>query len=220
MSGQGEHGVAVNMIRPHMRDIPQFAFPEGFRIRTMRGDESALWTDIHRDSEELFEIADDLFMDQFGDDLPATQERCFFIVEKRGNRQRQPPMNADAPRRPSAVSNGSRAAGKAEDDHAVGTISAWYSRDFRGSDHGRIHWVAVRPAYGRRGLAKAGMSHAMSRLAERHERCWLSTNTLRLPAIRMYLDFGFRPDRGAEGALPAWREVRSALDHPRLADVE
>ena len=102
MSGRGRHrakrGTSVNMIRPHMRDIPQFAFPEGFGIRTMRGDESALWTDVHRDSEDLFEIADDLFMDEFGDDLPATQERCYFIVEKRDNRQRQPPMNADARR--------------------------------------------------------------------------------------------------------------------------
>jgi ribosomal protein S18 acetylase RimI-like enzyme len=113
-----------------------------------------------------------------------------------------------------------RRAGRVVVGHAVGTISAWYSRDFKGEDYGRIHWVAVRPAYRRRGLAKAGMSHAMNRLAERHERCWLSTNTLKLPAIRMYLDFGFRPDRGAQGALPAWREVRSALDHPGLADVE
>jgi ribosomal protein S18 acetylase RimI-like enzyme len=98
-------------------------------------------------------------------------------------------------------------------------ISAWYSREFRGEDHGRIHWLAVRPAYRRRGLARAALSHAMNRLAEWHDRCWLDTQAHRLPAIRLYLDFGFRPDLEPEGALEAWRRIRAALDHPGLADV-
>jgi len=99
---------------------------------------------------------------------------------------------------------------------AAGTISAWYDRDFRGRDYGRIHWVAVRPAYQRRGLAKAGLSFAMNRLAEWHERAVLTTQTARLAAIRLYLDFGFVPDLVPSGAVEAWREVRTKLDHPVL----
>ena len=61
-SERGPAGLPVNMVRPHMCDIPQFAFPEGFDIRTMHGDESAVWTEVQRDSEPFGPIAADLFM--------------------------------------------------------------------------------------------------------------------------------------------------------------
>ena len=99
---------------------------------------------------------------------------------------------------------------------AVGTISGWYSRDFRGQDWGRIHWVAVRPSQRGKGLARAGMTYAMNRLAEWHERAWLLTSTTRLPAIRIYLDFGFEPDMQTEADAVAWRQVAAELDHPTL----
>ena len=104
-------------------------------------------------------------------------------------------------------------------DVAVGTISAWYARDFKGQDYGAIHWVAVRPAYQERGLGKAGMSYALTQLARWHKRAMLNTQTKRLSAIKVYLDFGFRPDLEREGAMAAWRIVKAQLDHPGLDDV-
>ncbi len=103
---------------------------------------------------------------------------------------------------------------------AVGTISAWYSRDFKGRDHGRIHWVATRRAYQRRGLGRAGLSYGLNRLAEWHERAYLTTQTQRLPAIKMYLDFGFLPDLEQPNAGVAWRSVREALKHPALEELD
>ncbi len=103
---------------------------------------------------------------------------------------------------------------------AVATISAWYSRDFKGQDWGRVHWVATRPAYRRRGLAKAGLSYTLNRLAEWHERACLDTSTRRIPAIKMYLDFGFVPDLDQPNAREAWRQVREALDHPALEGLD
>lgn len=105
-------------------------------------------------------------------------------------------------------------------DVAVGTISAWYSRDFMGRDYGRIHWVATRPACQRKGLGKAGLTYAMNRLAEWHDRCYLDTATARTPAIKMYLDYGFRPHVDAAGAREAWGRVREELDHPALESLE
>jgi ribosomal protein S18 acetylase RimI-like enzyme len=99
---------------------------------------------------------------------------------------------------------------------AVGTISAWYSRDFKGRDHGQIHWFAIRRAYQGKGLGRAALSYAMKRLAERHERCCLFTQTARLAAIKLYLDFGFEPDVEPPGALEAWLEVRESLKHAGL----
>ncbi|MHC4715357.1 MAG: GNAT family N-acetyltransferase [Planctomycetota bacterium] len=102
---------------------------------------------------------------------------------------------------------------------AVGTISAWYDRDCRGLDHGRVHWVATRPAYQRRGLARAGLSHTLKQLAQWHQRAYLTTQTGRLGAIRLYLDFGFVPDLDLPGAAEAWRDVAGELDHPALESL-
>jgi GNAT superfamily N-acetyltransferase len=177
----------VNMLREHMRDIPEVPFPEGFSIRPMRAGEGALWTDVQRDAEEMFAVDDGLFEREFGDDLPATERRCFFVVESKGA--------------------------------AVGTASAWYSRDFRGANWGRIHWVAIRRAYRRRGLARAAVSHALRYLARHHERAWLATSTSRLGAIRIYLDIGFIPDLAPGNARAAWRKIAAAIDHPALAGL-
>jgi len=99
---------------------------------------------------------------------------------------------------------------------AVGTISAWYERDYKGQDYGQIHWLAVRPAYRRRGLAKAALSFALNKLAQWHERCFLDSSTERLPALKLYLDFGFVPDLSKEQAVENWRGVKDKLEHPTL----
>jgi GNAT superfamily N-acetyltransferase len=93
------------------------------------------------------------------------------------------------------------------DGAAVGAVSAWYDRDFRGDDAGRIHWLAVRPAWRRRGLARAVLSFALKQLAQWHTRAYLTTGTDRLPAVKLYLDAGFRPDMSAPDAEKAWSKV-------------
>lgn len=103
-----------------------------------------------------------------------------------------------------------------EAGEAVGTVSAWYTRDDGGRNDGRIHWLAVRPAYQGRGLGKAALAWALKRLAKWHARGHLVTQTRRLRAIRLYLDFGFVPDLGLPGAREAWQTVRAQLDHPAL----
>lgn len=98
----------------------------------------------------------------------------------------------------------------------VGVISSWYDRDFKGQDSGQIHWVAIRPACRRKGLGKSALSYALNQLSQWHERCHLGTQTPRLPAINMYLNFGFVPDLDAPGAAGKWRGVRDKLKHPAL----
>jgi GNAT superfamily N-acetyltransferase len=60
---------------------------------------------------------------------------------------------------------------------AVGTISAWYNRDFKGGEWGQLHWVALRRAYQGKGLARPMLSHALTQMAQWHERAFLGTST-------------------------------------------
>ncbi len=181
-------GWGVTMLRPHMDDIPQIPFPEGFRARTMRSDDGGLWADIWRDAEEYGPIQPELFQSEFGDDAAALGWRGFIIEDRRGI--------------------------------AVATITAWYNRRFRGEDYGQIHWVAVRREAWGRGLGKAMMTHALNAMAQWHQRAFLGTQTNRLAAIKVYLDFGFVPDLEPEGAREAWREVQVQLAHPVLAALD
>ena len=109
-----------------------------------------------------------------------------------------------------------------EDERGVGiaTITSWYNRTYKGEDYGQIHWVAVRKAYWNRGLGKAMMTHALNRMAEWHDKAFLGTQSKRLPAIKIYLDFGFVPDLDHPFAREAWREVKAELNHPVLAAMD
>ena len=99
---------------------------------------------------------------------------------------------------------------------AVGTISAWYVRDFRNEDYGLVHWVAVRPAYHNKGIGKAALSYALNQMAQWHDKAYLNTSIERIPAIKLYLDFGFLPDLDSPHALEKWRKLKENLKHPVL----
>jgi GNAT superfamily N-acetyltransferase len=103
---------------------------------------------------------------------------------------------------------------------AAGTVSAWYDRDRDGEDYGLIHWIAIRPAYQGLGLGKAALVFALRRLAEHHERCALATQSRRIVAIKMYLDYGFVPDLTRTGAIDSWRAVKAQLTHPVLEALD
>ena len=103
----------------------------------------------------------------------------------------------------------------------IGTITAWWQPDMDGKNWGQIHWVAIHPDYQGRGLSKPMMSVTMTRLKRSHKRCFLDTSTARIPAIKIYLDFGFTPDLSRENnSREAWAEVASVLEHPLLTQLE
>jgi ribosomal protein S18 acetylase RimI-like enzyme len=75
---------------------------------------------------------------------------------------------------------------------AIGTGTAWFDDDYRGQRFGRVHWVAIVPAYQGRGLSKPLLTTVCTRLRELgHERAFLTTNTARVAAIALYQSFGF-----------------------------
>lgn len=98
----------------------------------------------------------------------------------------------------------------------IGTATAWYNI-YHGQPYGRVHWVAIVPLKQGQGLAKPLMTTVCCRLRDlQHEGAYLSTSTARIPAICLYLKFGFRPDINNEQDVQAWRQVRDRLGNTRL----
>lgn len=93
----------------------------------------------------------------------------------------------------------------------IGTATAWYNNDYRGRPFGRVHYAAVVPAFQGKGLSKPLMTAVCNRLRElAHVRAYLGTQTERVPAIGLYLKFGFVPDIGSNDERRAWDALRKA----------
>jgi GNAT superfamily N-acetyltransferase len=98
---------------------------------------------------------------------------------------------------------------------AIGTATAWFNDDYCGQPYGQLHWVAIVPQAQGQGLAKPLLSIVLNRMAELgHTRCYLGTSTARLPAINLYLKFGFVPHVRSADDLAVWREMRSLVRTP------
>ncbi len=95
---------------------------------------------------------------------------------------------------------------------AIGTATAWFDDAHRGQSYGRIHWVAIHPDHQGKGLSKPLMSSVCSRLHELgHEKAYLVTSSARISAIKLYTQFGFRPEiHGAEDKS-VWDQLNGHL---------
>lgn len=87
----------------------------------------------------------------------------------------------------------------------IGTGTAWYGSGDRAPTSGRIHWVAVVPAWQGRGLSKPLLSAVCRRLRDLgHNEVYLITETVRVTAIRLYLSFGFVPEIKDDAERITW----------------
>ncbi len=98
---------------------------------------------------------------------------------------------------------------------AIGTSTAWYG-ERGGRVIGRLHWVAIVPAFQGRGLAKPLVSASMALMRGRHRSAYLTTQTTSWIAVKVYLDFGFRPAFDQPDSERAWAVVAELLGHPAL----
>lgn len=95
---------------------------------------------------------------------------------------------------------------------AIATATAWFDEDFYGQLYGRVHWVAVLPGMQGLGLAKPLMSIICNRLnGLGHKRAYLTTSTARVPAINLYLKFGFVPQITGSHVLGLWDEISKEI---------
>ncbi len=100
---------------------------------------------------------------------------------------------------------------------AVGTVTAWHNDRMEGEGYARLHWMAVTPDCQGLGLGKALMSVICQQMRTLgYQRAYLSTGVARLPAIGLYLSFGFVPLIRNEQDAARWAGVSDTLRLPRL----
>ena len=103
---------------------------------------------------------------------------------------------------------------------AIGTASAWFNPNYNEQAFGKVHWVALDPAYQGQGLAKPLLTAVCNRLrALGHQQTYLHTSTARIPAINLYLNFGFIPEIRHQEDIRAWQVVKTVITHPALSDI-
>ena len=94
----------------------------------------------------------------------------------------------------------------------IGTATAWFDNSYRGLAHGRVGWVAIVPEMRGKGLSKPLMTILCNRLRELgHQRTYLTTATVRFPAIRLYAVFGFMPEIKNAQDQVIWDELEQLL---------
>ena len=81
---QPSAGHWLTMVRPHMRDLPDWSVPDGFSVHNLRSDDVGLWVDIVRDAEQYIDISYDRFYVSFGRDFGEIERRCFILLDSRG----------------------------------------------------------------------------------------------------------------------------------------
>ena len=100
---------------------------------------------------------------------------------------------------------------------SIGTATAWFDPNYRGQEWGRVHWVAIVPEMQGQGLANPLMTVVCQRLRKLgHERAYLTTAPERIPAVNLYLKFGFVPEVRSDVELRAWKEIEGKLGRPVL----
>lgn len=104
-------------------------------------------------------------------------------------------------------------------EHIIGTAAAWMGAwpEHATDNHsmGRIHWVAIDPEYQGKGLSKPLMTQTCQRLKElNHTETYLTTSIVRIPAIKLYLVFGFYPALETREDGQRWRMIKDLLPSP------
>ena len=99
-------------------------------------------------------------------------------------------------------------------DDIIGTATAWLDNQDE-KYPGRIHWLAIIPREQGRGLAKPLLTIICKRLKELgHSRTYLTTQSVRIPAINLYTKFGFAPVIDTDRDREIWEKLQKHLKYP------
>jgi ribosomal protein S18 acetylase RimI-like enzyme len=181
-----ETPVGVYMSRENLESLPQYPLPEGFRFRMLRAGDEEAWAN-------LLEISGltpsyDAAVNQWREEFENHPEE----VQERC-------VLVEAP-----------------DGSIVGTATTWFEDRESFCGRGRLHWVGVDPSCQGKGIGKALVAETLRVMATMDKAAMLQTESHRIAAISIYLEFGFVPEIKGEKDKAAWIEIGRKLSLPAL----
>ncbi|MFC1604640.1 GNAT family N-acetyltransferase [Planctomycetota bacterium] len=100
------------------------------------------------------------------------------------------------------------------EENIIGTATAWLD-NHDGKSLGRIHWLAIIPQQQGNGLAKPLLTIICNRLKELgHRKTYLTTQSVRIPAINLYAKFGFAPVIDSDRDREIWEKLQKHIKYP------
>ena len=181
------------MLEGSLDDLPEYALPEGYRYALYRPGDRDAWIDIEISARELKDHAQgvEVWNKYYAAWEKELERRMVFVETEAGEK--------------------------------VGTATAMF--DVRGVDKsgdGWLHWVAVARPHQRKGLSKPMIAHTLGIMKSLgYTRCKIPTQTTTWVAVKVYLDFGFRPiPLNAIHSRDGWRIIRALTNHPALAEFD
>lgn len=175
------------MIRQHLNNIPQYTFPPNYRVRTFNAGEEHIWA---KTEASVNEFKDKMAaLNHFSNEFGAYLDEMLL--------------------RCLFIEN--------EYGEVIGTTTAWYGKFQNDETWGRIHWVAIKPDYQGKKLAKPLLSSAIQVLSRFHKKAYLTTQTTSYQAINLYLNYGFEPFITGPQCLDGWRLMENVLHRKILS---
>ena len=166
--------------RMDLENIPEYELPEGYRFVFYQPGDRDAWIAIEQSAKELCDHNHGVrtWERYYGGVEDTLHNRMIFIENTQGEK--------------------------------VATATAYY--DKAGDlppERGQVHWVAVRREEQGKGLARPLISKVLNVMRDHSEqRACLHTQTVTWVAVRLYLEFGFRPTQeSAEKHQEGWRII-------------
>ncbi len=183
-----KENIPVLMVLEKLSEFREYDFPPGFRVRHYREGDKTLWAEVETAAGEFSDFKNGLA--RFEEEFEKFPEELKqrFLILENDMHQ------------------------------CIGTAMGWFGDGAFGPEYGRIHWVGIHPAWQGKGLAKPLVSRAMEIIRDRYEKAYLTTQTKSYKAIKIYLDFGFRPYLQSLSCRVAWKQMAELLGHQALEE--
>lgn len=179
--------------RDDLENLPHYALPDGFRFVFYKPGDRDAWIDIEQSAKEFsnYEQGMESWVRYYEGKDDELIDRMVFIENSDGMK--------------------------------IATASAFY--DIYGKDKtdaGWLHWVAVRREYQGMGLSKPLICFVLQKMRELgYTHAKIPSQTTTWLACKIYLDFGFFPEReNAQESRNGWRILKALTNHPALVDFE
>ena len=179
--------------RDHLKDLPEYILPEGYRFVFFKPGDRDDWIDIEKEAKEFDSY--DQGLEAWGRYYEGKEneltDRMVFIENDQGEK--------------------------------VATATAFYDvsgRDKSGA--GWLHWVAVKRSHQGKGLSKPLIRYVLEIMKDHgYTHAKIPTQTTTWLACKIYLDFGFKPiPQNAVNSRNGWRIIKALTDHPALVGFD